>query len=120
MIFSEREGGAAEVRAAYQTEEQLNEAKDAGIDYHEFGVVSIFFEISEEDNPAFDAIFSIYDKIKYPLATGEGDDCVQQSFMLEEDMDLEDLIPLDADLEENGFFSYEGSLTTPPCTTNGM
>ena len=93
-------------------------AADPPIDYHELGVVGIFFQVSEQDNPAFDAIFTMLDEIQYPTANidNETDECEQLSFNLRTDLDINDLIP--NGLAENGFFAYEGSLTTPPCTTD--
>ena len=120
ISLSERSGGISEVLAAYETEDQLDDARDSGIDYFELGVVTVLFKISDDDNPAFDDIFSIFEQVEYPLAVGDDDDCQQQSFMLDEPLDLDDLIPFGEDIGDNGFFAYEGSLTTPPCTTNGI
>jgi len=117
----DRNGGVTEVQATYANESDVEEAKAEGIDYHELGVVGIFFEISEDDNPAFDAIFSVLSNTTYPTAVVDEDDeedCSQKSYVLEDDLDLFELIPFGAGLAENGFFSYEGSLTTPPCTTD--
>ena len=118
--LSDRSGGISEVLAAYETEDQLDDARDSGIDYFEIGVVGILFKISPDDNPAFDDIFSIFDRLQYPLAVEDDDDCQQQSFMLDKPLDLDDLIPFGEDIGDNGYFSYEGSLTAPPCTTNGI
>merc|ERR1711902_286917 len=76
------------------------------------GVVGFFFEISEEDNPAFEAMFADerMDRIETPLADGE--ELNELDFV--EGLDLADLIPLD--YATAGYYAYEGSLTTPPCT----
>ena len=106
--------------AAYSKEDMLNQAKRSGIDIFEIGVIGIFYEVSKKDNPAFDAILSAYDQCQYPLVEGDHNHCAKQSFMLRRELKLDDLIPFDEDLEDNGYFSYEGSLTTPPCTTDGI
>merc|ERR1712019_290993 len=76
------------------------------------GVVGFFFEISEEDNPAFEAMFADerMDRIETPLADGE--ELNELDFV--EGLDLADLIPLD--YATAGYYAYEGLLTTPPCT----
>merc|ERR1712039_120429 len=81
-------------------------------DVHQLGVVGFFFEISEEDNPAFEAMFADerMDRIETPLADGE--ELNELDFV--EGLDLADLIPLD--YATAGYYAYEGSLTTPPCT----
>ena len=108
---SDRAGGLAEIEASYTSDDPF---------HSEIGVVSVLFELSDDDNPAFEAIFSAVDKIKYPQAIGEDDDCQQQSFLLNEPLNLEDMIPVNGESTENGYFSYEGSLTTSPCTANGL
>ena len=81
MTNSDRAGGLAEVRASYETREQLDAAKASNTDYFEIGVVSVLFELSENDNPAFDAIFSALEQIDYPLSTGEDEECQQHSWL---------------------------------------
>merc|ERR1719361_2201980 len=124
----DREGGMDEVEALYQTEDQLDTAKALALDYHETGIVSVLFEVSDDDNPAFDAILSGMDRMKYPMARSVGEEenaqCQSQSFRLEQPLNLKHLIPNldgddnDSDIDGGGYFSYEGSLTTPPCTAN--
>lgn len=105
--------------AKYTTEEQFNEAKESGIDYFELSVIGIFYEVSEQDNPAFDAILSNYESCQYPHAVEDNGVCNMESFGMKQSLKLENLIPMDG-LVDNGFFSYEGSLTTPMCTPIGM
>ena len=71
-------------------------------------MVGIFFEIQDYDNPAFDAILSedILDAVEF-----SGDN------LIIDDLYLQDLIP--EGVFTDGFFAYEGSLTTPPCTNIG-
>merc|ERR1712152_9811 len=67
------------------------------------------FDISAEDNPAFDAIFDAahYDKIQYPAGADDASVVI-------DNLDLSRLIP--SDIGTAGYYAYEGSLTTPPCT----
>jgi len=93
----------------YQTELNVLDASIRGDDFHQLGVVGIMFDISDEDNPAFDAIFddAVYDHIKYPAHSGDASTVIK-------DLDLSGLIP--SDIGSAGYYAYEGSLTTPPCT----
>merc|ERR1719400_1746636 len=86
--------------------------KDDGEDVHQLAVVGFFFEITEEDNPALAALFSDerMDRINTPLADDEELDDLD----FVEEFDLADFIPLD--YATAGYYVYEGSLTTPPCT----
>merc|ERR1712087_67230 len=79
-------------------------------DVHQLGVVGIMVDISEEDNPAFDAIFdaAVYNDLKYPKQADEKASTVVNN------LNLSGLIP--ADVASAGYYAYEGSLTTPPCT----
>jgi len=86
-------------------------ARDIGTDVHQLGVVGIFFDIVENaTNPAFDAIFGAelehLDDIQYP-GKRDADEII-------DDLDLTQLIP--DDVNTAGYYAYEGSLTTPPCT----
>lgn len=95
----------------FQTGDMVDTAKDEGMDVHQLGVVGIFFDVMENaTNPAFDAIFGAevehLDDIQYP---GKRD-----FTEIIHDLDLTDMIP--ADVNTAGYWAYEGSLTTPPCT----
>jgi len=93
----------------FQTELDVFDRTIKGEDTHQLGVVGIMFDISDEDNPAFDAIFDAahYAKIKYPASSDDASVVV-------DNLDLSGLIP--SDIGTAGYFAYEGSLTTPPCT----
>eukprot|EP01084_Bolivina_argentea_P013807 25876_1 len=75
-------------------------------DDHSLGVISILFDIKDEDNPAFDAILSesIVEEIK--------DYTKPEPHAYVKDAKLQDLIN---NVHQGGYYSYEGSLTTPPC-----
>merc|ERR1711997_422678 len=93
----------------FQTELDVLDRTIKGEDTHQLGVVGIMFDISEEDNPAFDALFDAahYDQIKYPAGSDDASVVV-------DNLDLSGLIP--SDIGTAGYYAYEGSLTTPPCT----
>lgn len=60
----------------------------------ELGVVGIFFEVSEEDNPAFDAILSVLEDIERPkIEEDQKGDCQQKGYRLKKDLHLDHLIP---------------------------
>eukprot|EP01083_Nonionella_stella_P081075 223150_1 len=91
----------------FQTKESVDEQYEAGEDTHQLGVVGFFFDVVEgESNPAFDAIFENMEDFLYPTTSSTTSTIVT--------MDLADLIP--DDLATAGYYAYEGSLTTPPCT----
>jgi len=96
----------------FGTGDEVNAMKDDGEDVHQLAVVGFFFEITEEDNPALAALFSDerMDRINTPLADDEELDDLD----FVEEFDLADFIPLD--YATAGYYAYEGSLTTPPCT----
>eukprot|EP01083_Nonionella_stella_P081076 223151_1 len=91
----------------FPTQESVHEQIDAGEDTHQLAVVGIFFDVVEgESNAAFDAIFENMDEFLYPTTASSVATIVN--------MDLMDLLP--DDLLTAGYYAYEGSLTTPPCT----
>jgi len=91
----------------FATEEEVTVKEEEGEDVHQLGVVGIFFDVVNESNPAFDAIFDGHlDNVEYPDK--------QDYTEIVTGLYLADLIP--ADIETAGYYAYEGSLTTPPCT----
>jgi carbonic anhydrase len=97
-----------EVLGQFPTAESVKEAaKEEYNDVHQLAVIGVFFEVSEEDNPAFDTFLSedILNKVKQP----------DHAPVVAHHMSIGDLIPYQA-LETKGYYAYEGSLTTPPCT----
>merc|ERR1712244_195966 len=91
----------------FQTELDVLDRTIKGEDTHQLGVVGIMFDVVEADNPAFDSLFSVFENIKYPPHSDDASQVVK-------DLDLSGLIP--ADVGSRGYYAYEGSLTTPPCT----
>merc|ERR1712190_638319 len=65
------------------------------------------FDVVEEDNAAFTSLFSAFDKVRYPPTSDDASTVIK-------DLDLSGLIP--SDISSRGYYAYEGSLTTPPCT----
>jgi len=90
----------------FETEEAVKSAEALNEDVHQLGVVGIFFDVVNASNPAFDAIFEHLDDVQYP---GKRD-----ADVIVEGLDLMELIP--DQIETAGYYAYEGSLTTPPCT----
>merc|ERR1712190_470523 len=78
-----------------------------GEDTHQLGVVGIMFDVVEEDNAAFTSLFSAFDKVRYPPTSDDASTVIK-------DLDLSGLIP--SDIGSRGYYTYEGSLTSPPCT----
>jgi len=93
----------------FQTELDVLDQEIKGEDTHQLGVVGIMFDVVEADNPAFDSLFSVMDSqhITYPPSADDASHVVK-------DLDLSGLIP--SDVTTRGYYAYEGSLTTPPCT----
>merc|ERR1712087_1001696 len=95
----------------FQTEEMVDAAEAEGEDTHQLGVVGIFFDVVDNaTNPAFDAIFGDHDEhlehIRWPHKSHHTEVITG--------LDLAELIP--GDINTAGYYAYEGSLTTPPCT----
>jgi len=90
-------------------QQNITDASLNGYDVHEVAVIGVFFDIVEENNPAFDAMFADLENIRFPdEVTGS------QTAKIVQGLDLADLIS--CDLATAGYYAYEGSLTTPPCT----
>jgi len=96
----------------FGTEKDVLDGILDGEDTHQLAVVGLFFDVVEDKtNPAFDALFddALFSDIQYPAKDGDSEhDKVVKG------MDLTELIP--ADIGSAGYYAYEGSLTTPPCT----
>lgn len=65
-------------------------------------VLSLFYEVAEEDNPAYDEFARLLDSIAR----------TSQSTSFEDPPSIFDLIKTDF----SDYYSYNGSLTTPPCS----
>jgi len=88
----------------FGTEKDVLDGILEGVDTHQLGVVGLFFDVVEDqNNPAFDALFD-------DLTDFDDKDTEQ----VINGLDLTELIP--ADIGSAGYYAYEGSLTTPPCT----
>lgn len=95
----------------FPTYELIVDGLAAGDDVHQLAVVGIFFELTDYDNPLFDAILGEedLDELQYPPeVTG------QPSEKIVNGVYLQDIIP--EEVFSDGYFAYQGSLTTPPCT----
>jgi len=91
----------------YQTEQDVLDGVLNGDDTHQLGVVSILFDVVEDKtNPVFDKMFmdETLDHILFP----------EHSVKVIDNLNLYELIP--EDIQSAGYYAYEGSLTTPPCT----
>jgi len=88
-------------------EDAVETARANEEDVHQLAVVGIFFDVTNETNPAFETIFEDHlDNIQYPDKRGYSE--------IVHGLDLRELIP--EYIESAGYYAYEGSLTTPPCT----
>lgn len=65
-------------------------------------VLGIFIEVSEEANPEFEKLCKLLDKIKFK----------NQKASFTEPVDVKKFLPKEED--DKTFWTYEGSLTTPP------
>jgi len=74
---------------------------------HEDGlsILTVLFELSEEDNPTLQSFLQFTKQIKFP-----GDHKSLEPFPIDQ------LFPANA--TDASFYQYQGSLTTPPCTEN--
>jgi len=94
----------------FGTEDDVKDVEDLGQDVHQLAVVGIFYDVVNESNPAFEAIFGNesehLDNVQYPYKR-DYDEIIK-------DLDLSELIP--DDIATAGYYAYQGSLTTPPCT----
>lgn len=64
-------------------------------------VLASFFEVTEEDNPVYEEIVETLDKINLPDNTAN----------LSVGFTIRSMLPESTEL----YFTYKGSLTTPPC-----
>jgi len=129
--FDCNEESVGAVQSKYDTIEKLQEAQCRGEDTHGLAVIGVWFEIGE-DNAAMQAILDAVIEIESNTENieacdvHEGENCHfkdehQQLAALDEHfnatttgIDLTDI--LTSEIQEGGFYTYEGSLTTPPCT----
>eukprot|EP00486_Rosalina_sp_Unknown_P002102 CAMPEP_0201567356 /NCGR_PEP_ID=MMETSP0190_2-20130828/7846_1 /ASSEMBLY_ACC=CAM_ASM_000263 /TAXON_ID=37353 /ORGANISM="Rosalina sp." /LENGTH=274 /DNA_ID=CAMNT_0047987261 /DNA_START=156 /DNA_END=976 /DNA_ORIENTATION=+ len=91
----------------FPTYELIVDGLAAGDDVHQLAVVGIFFELTDYDNPLFDAILGEedLDELQYPPeVTG------QPSEKIVNGVYLQDIIP--EEVFSDGYFAYQGSLTT--------
>eukprot|EP01083_Nonionella_stella_P318949 1168183_1 len=93
------------VSAAIKKGIETTEDEDPESVDHVLAVVSILFEVSDNDNPALDVILSdeVVDGIR-----NCGDSVIIGNRI------LPDIVPRGA--KNGGYYAYQGSLTTPPCT----
>jgi len=128
-------GSVSAVQEQYQTLEDINLARAQGIDVYELGVLSVDFEITDEANPAIDRILDATEIIEEqerlnctnatfpaecfdPNATNVGIGVNAPGIFetIQNDIDIREI--LTDEIINGGYFTYEGSLTTPPCTSD--
>lgn len=80
---------------------KYNSTAEAMVEEGGLAVLGVLFDISEEDNPAFESLLNNLNEVKDILDKGIQVKEVRPSRFLPEDI--------------RSFFRYEGSLTTPPC-----
>lgn len=105
--YSCNRANIGEALGPYGTGEAIDAVKADGGDPYELAVVGIFIEETEYDNPAFEAILS-EDTLERIQVKGEDELVVTNSLF------LNNLVP--EELFTAGYYSYQGGLTTPPCT----
>eukprot|EP01083_Nonionella_stella_P090124 251801_1 len=101
----------------FPTTESVGDAIQNDIDTRQLAIVALFFDVVEDEgNPAFDAIFSneTLDYIQLPDVHEDDDRHDPRYAEIVSDLNLADLIP--DDITTAGYYAYEGSLTSPPCT----
>eukprot|EP01083_Nonionella_stella_P302115 1040359_1 len=94
----------------FPTIHDIEAAVADGVDTHQMAVVSILFDAVDAINPAFDAMFN--NEIMDQITLQDSEHYVLSSIV--KDLDLSLMIP--DHVSTMGYYAYEGSLTTPPCT----